>query len=147
MSLAMTPAERERFLSEVRVGILSIPEAGRGPLAMPVWYLYEPGGDVRIMTGRKTRKAKLLQAAGRASLCVQDAAPPYRYVSIEGAVVIETAKPERDLPPLAYRYLGPEAGERYVVDSAARREEGGDILVRIRPERWVSEDYAKRGGV
>ena len=147
MTLAMTTAERERFLSEVRVGILSIPEAGHGPLSVPVWYLYEPGGDVRIMTGRKTRKAKLLQAAGRASLCVQEPAPPYQYVTIEGPVTIEPAKPERDLPPLAQRYLGPEEGERYVTNSAARREEGGDILVRIRPERWLSEDYSKRGGV
>ena len=147
MTLAMTTAERERFLSEVRVGILSIPEAGHGPLSVPVWYLYEPGGDVRIMTGRKTRKARLLQAAGRATLCVQEPAPPYQYVTIEGPAVIEPAEPERDLRPLAYRYLGAEAGERYVVDSAARREEGGDILVRIRPERWLSEDYSKRGGV
>ena len=78
---------------------------------------------------------------------MQEPAPPYQYVTIEGPVTIEPAEPERDLRPLSYRYLGPEAGERYVVESAARREEGGDILVRIRPERWISEDYAKRGGV
>src|SRR5438105_1669040 len=147
MSLTMTPAERERFLAEPRVAILSIPEAGRGPFTIPVWYLYEPGGEVRIWTGASTRKAKLLQQAGRASLCVQEPTPPYQYVSIEGPVAFEPAELDRDLRPLAYRYLGPEEGERYVMNSAVRREDGGDIVVRIRPERWLSEDYSKRGGV
>ena len=38
MSLAMSRAEREAFLAATRVGIVSIAEEGRGPLAVPVWY-------------------------------------------------------------------------------------------------------------
>jgi hypothetical protein len=37
MSLAMTKQEREAFLAEVHVGVISIPEPGRGPLTVPVW--------------------------------------------------------------------------------------------------------------
>ena len=146
MSLAMTPSEREAFLAEARVAIISIPEAGRGPFTVPVWYLYAPGGDVRVWTAGTSRKAKLLAKAGRLSLCVQEPTPPYKYASIEGPIVsIEPAQMERDMRPLAYRYLGPEAGERYLAAVASRPEDGGGILVRIRPERWLSEDYSKRG--
>ena len=40
MSLAMTREEREQFLADVHVGIISIQEDGRGPLTVPIWYMY-----------------------------------------------------------------------------------------------------------
>ena len=49
MSLKMTREEREAFLAGVHVGIISIAEAGRGPLAVPIWYGYAPGGDLWIV--------------------------------------------------------------------------------------------------
>ena len=36
----MTRAEREAFLAALHVGIISIAETGRGPLAVPIWYAY-----------------------------------------------------------------------------------------------------------
>ena len=44
MSLAMTKQEREAFLADLHVGVISIDEAGRGPLTVPIWYDYQPGG-------------------------------------------------------------------------------------------------------
>jgi len=37
MSLIMTKQERETFLADVHVGIISISEDGRGPLTVPIW--------------------------------------------------------------------------------------------------------------
>ena len=71
MSLVMSKAEREAFLSEIHVAIISIPETGRGPLTVPVWYAYDNGGDFRVWTGGDSRKAILLQKAKRISICVQ----------------------------------------------------------------------------
>jgi nitroimidazol reductase NimA-like FMN-containing flavoprotein (pyridoxamine 5'-phosphate oxidase superfamily) len=85
--LAMTKQERERFLAEIHVGIIGIPEDGRGPLAVPVWYAYTPAGELRVVTGRTSRKGRLLQRAGRFSLCAQTETPPYRYVSVEGPII------------------------------------------------------------
>ena len=142
MSLAMTKQERERFLADLHVGIISIPEEGRGPLTVPIWYSYEPGGELRVVTGRTSRKAQLLQRAGRFSLCAQTETLPYKYVSVEGPVVaIEPADLERDRRPLARRYLGTELGDRYIEDM---RDAVGNVLVRMRPERWLTVDYAKR---
>jgi nitroimidazol reductase NimA-like FMN-containing flavoprotein (pyridoxamine 5'-phosphate oxidase superfamily) len=146
MSLAMTKQERERFLADPHVGIISISEEGRGPLTVPVWYSYEPGGHLRVMTGRTSRKGRLLERAGRFSLCAQKGTPPYKYVSVEGRIVaIAPADLERDLRPLAHRYLGAEAGDRYM--EMARKDPAyrDNVLVRMRPERWLTSDYAKMG--
>src|SRR5207245_1490362 len=68
MALTMTKEEREAFLSDIHVAVISVAEDGHGPLVVPIWYSYEPGGEVRIITGRASRKGKLLERAGRFSL-------------------------------------------------------------------------------
>src|SRR4051812_36205135 len=115
----MTKTEREEFLAETRVGIISIAEPGRGPLTVPVWFAYERGGVVRFVTGGTSRKAKLLQPAGRLSLCVQTETPPYKYASVEGpALIVGAPDHERDVRGIAIRYLGPEMGEMYLTMTA-----------------------------
>jgi nitroimidazol reductase NimA-like FMN-containing flavoprotein (pyridoxamine 5'-phosphate oxidase superfamily) len=142
MALTMTKMEREAFLAGVHVGMISIAEEGRGPLTVPIWYAYAPGGELRLITGRHSRKGRLLTQAGRCSLCVQTESPPYRYVSVEGPITaIEAVEVERDLRPLAHRYLGAEEGDRFVEQT--REGQAENILIRMRPERWLTADYAK----
>jgi nitroimidazol reductase NimA-like FMN-containing flavoprotein (pyridoxamine 5'-phosphate oxidase superfamily) len=144
MAGKMTKAEREAFLADVHVGVVSIPESGRGPLTVPVWYAYDVGGDLSIWTGGTSRKAKLLQQTDRFSFCVQQETPPYKYVSVEGPVVsIEPIDLERELRPLVYRYMGPEEGQRFIEQLGGSDAGTGDILIRMRPERWLSEDYSE----
>ena len=142
VSLAMTKQEREDFLADLHVGIISIAEEGRGPLTVPIWYSYAPDGEVRVVTGRTSRKARLLQRAGRFSLCAQTETWPYKYVSVEGPVVaIEPADLERDRRLHAHRYFGVQAGDRYIERTRAETVE--NVLVRMRPERWLTLDYGK----
>lgn len=144
MSLAMTKEEREAFLSGLHVGVLSIPDGARGPLAAPIWYSYKPGGDIVLVTGKTSRKAELLKRAKRVSLVAQSEEIPYKYVSIEGPVTaLEDADLERDVRPIAHRYLGSEAGVGYLRATRGDRADG-DLVIRIRPQRWLSVDYAKR---
>jgi nitroimidazol reductase NimA-like FMN-containing flavoprotein (pyridoxamine 5'-phosphate oxidase superfamily) len=138
----MTKQERERFLADLHVGVISIPEEGRGPLTVPIWYSYEPGGELQVVTARTSRKTRLLQRAGRFSLCAQTETPPYKYVSVEGPVVaIEPADLERDRRPLARRYFGVERGDRYIEST---RDLVGSVVVRMWPERWLTVDYAQQ---
>mgnify|MGYP003624040694 CR=1 FL=1 len=142
MALTMTRQEREAFLAGVHVGIISIAEEGRGPLTVPIWYAYTPGGELRLITGRHSRKGRLLTQVSRCSLCVQTESPPYRYVSVEGPITaIEAVDVERDLRPLAHRYLGAAEGDRFVEQT--REGQAENILLRMRPERWLTADYAK----
>jgi len=129
MSLSMSPAEREEFLAGVHVGVLSVAQAGgAGPLTVPVWYTYRPGGTVNVSTGRGTRKAWAIEAAGRFTLCVQDERPPYKYVTVEGSVAAEDAT-EAERLELARRYLGAEGGDAFI----AANPGGTQVMFRMTP--------------
>jgi nitroimidazol reductase NimA-like FMN-containing flavoprotein (pyridoxamine 5'-phosphate oxidase superfamily) len=142
VTLTMTIAERESFLAGVHVAVLSVDEPGRGPLTVPVWYSYAPGGTVNVITGRESVKARLLRAAGRFTLCVQSESMPYRYVSVEGPIAtVDATVPTDERRTLAVRYLGAAGGEAYLastVDQAA-----ASMAFRMAPERWHTTDYGK----
>ncbi len=144
MSLAMTKEEREAFLADTHVAVVSIADGERGPLAVPIWYAYTPGGALRFVTGGESRKARLIRATGRVSVCVQTETPPYRYVTIEGPATITVPDYERDIRPTALRYLGPQMGETYLRATVA--EHAAAVLVTVKPERWLTVDYGKWGG-
>lgn len=139
-SLKMTREEREVFLAQVHVGVISIEEPGRGPLSAPVWYDYAPGHGVWLITGRDSRKGRLLERAGRFSLVAQTEAMPYRYVSVEGPVAeVRASDKEADRRPMARRYLGEAAGDAY-----ADGPTGADDHVYVmHPQRWLTVDYGK----
>jgi PPOX class probable F420-dependent enzyme len=135
----MSAADREEFLTEAHVGVLSVTagQAGR-TLAVPVWYSYRPGGLLTVLTGRRTRKAEAIRAAGRFGLCVQDDSPPYRYVSVEGPLLREEVPEPAERLALARRYLGPEGGDQYIADNPDPERE--NVAFRMRPEHWLSQD-------
>jgi PPOX class probable F420-dependent enzyme len=141
MSLAMSVEEREQFLAGLHVGVLSVVAGDeRGPLAVPVWYHYQIGGQVSVITGRNSRKGRALRESGRMTLCAQDESPPYRYVSVEGPVAFSELDPGERLA-MARRYLGTEGGDWYVaVNPDPGRE---NVIFRMTPEHWVSVDYGK----
>jgi hypothetical protein len=133
----MTAEEKQTFLADVHVGVLSIARDGAGPLTVPIWYDYEPGGDLWFITGPDSRKGVLLSEGVRVSLCAQTEAAPYKYVSVEGPVVSIT--PEgAEVEPMAIRYLGDEMGRAYAAQSAA-----SGVVARVRPENWLAVDYSK----
>ena len=141
--LSMSVEEREAFLADLHVGIIAIERADGPPLTVPVWYSYEPGGDVVVLTGGDSLKGRLLERAGRFSLCAQTEAAPYKYVSVEGPATITTSDVERDTRPMARRYLGEAMGDRYVDTTPRGRR---PLRVSMRPERWFSVDYSKTQG-
>lgn len=133
----MTPAEREAFLADVHVGILAVEEPGRGPLALPVWYQY-PAGVIEIGMDGESLKARLLRAAGRATLTVQTETAPYQYVSVQGPV--EVLAEQRDDLSMASRYLGPELGQWYAQNNPSTAR---SVVVRLTPETWRTWDFGK----
>ena len=136
-STDMTAAEREAFLADLHVGVLSIQRDGKGPLALPIWYQYEDGVVMIWMSGESV-KAKLLRRHGRASMTVQDESPPYRYVMVEGPVTVTPS--DRDILPIAIRYLGEEMGRGYAAQNPA---DDSSVIARLTPERWLTVDYGK----
>ena len=74
--------------------------------SVPVWYGYEPGGDVEVIMGSTSITARLIEATGRVTLTVQREEVPYKYVMVEGPVVeTRPAEVDTDTRPMARRYL------------------------------------------
>ena len=143
MALQMTREEREAFLADVHVGVISIDQPGRAPLGVPIWYSYDPAIGVWVITSPDSIKGRLLKAAGRYSICAQVEAGLYKYVSVEGPISsTREADLEKDLRPMARRYFGPEMGDQYVASSGTER----GLVYTMQPERWLTVDYAKLTG-
>ena len=141
--MTMSKQEREAFLADARVGVLAVAAAdGGAPSLTPIWYTYEPGGDIVMDTAGASPKVALLRAAGRASLCVQTEAPPYKYVVVEGTVAITDAPDETWRRDLARRYLGDDLGDMYT--DATKEQASGAVTIRLTPTRWHTTDFAKQ---
>ena len=138
--ISMTHDEREAFLTDVHVGILAIARNDKGPLALPIWYIYEDGVVIIGMDGNSL-KAKLLRAAGRATLTVQTETAPYQYVSVEGPVTVDHE--QRDDMVMASRYLGPEMGKWYADNNPSTEQ---SVIASLRPEQWFTGDFNKAMG-
>ena len=140
MSTYMSRAEREEFLAGVHVGVVSVSIEETKSLPLPVWYSYEPGGDVGMITGRDSVKGRAIKSTGWFSLCAQEEKVPYKYVVVEGPVTsVEDCDPET-LRSMARRYLGEKAGDAYFESMVA--DEYSGRLYKMTPQRWYTADYS-----
>ena len=146
MPRPLTAPEREAFLAEPHIAVLSVAsDSERPPLTLPIWYHYQPGSTITFFTGtqgRPARKTRLIQQAGAVSLCVQRAAFPYKYVTVEGTHV-QTDQPPTAAQMLAIvrRYL-PEAMAEAFVTAELAHPSPTLVLFTIRPDRWLSFDFS-----
>lgn len=145
---SMTDAERDAFLAEPHIAVLSVAGGDdRPPHAVPVFYGYAPGGDLTFYAqahGRTNRKVPLIRAAGRVSLNMQQPAYPYRYVTVEGTVTGEAVPPSREqMLAIVGRYL-PARGAAKFVDGELGRPDQKLVLFTVRPDRFISFDASRQ---
>jgi uncharacterized protein len=150
MTRRMTEQERQEFLAEPRVGVVSVAsDDDRPPLTVPVWYGYKPGGNISFFTGtqgRKARKTGLIEKAGVLSFSVQHGEFPYRYVTVEGTVIRADRPPSAEqMLAVARRYLPEEAAQGFVEAELGRRS-SELVLFTVRPDRWLTADFSDLAG-
>ncbi|CAA9575456.1 MAG: hypothetical protein AVDCRST_MAG49-4118 [uncultured Thermomicrobiales bacterium] len=149
MPRPMTEQERQAFLAEPRVGVLSVAsDDDRPPLTVPVWYGYQPGGSLSYFTGtqgRRARKTGLMRRAGVVSLSVQHDEFPYRYVTVEGTVVrTDQPPPAEGMLAIVRRYIPEDHAQGFVAAELA--DPGPElVLFTVRPDRWLSFDFGDDG--
>lgn len=137
--MALSKDEREQFLAEPHVAALSVHAGdGRGPLTVPIWYQYSPGGDPWVHTGLGSRKHRLIEAAGCFSLMAERVEPTVRYVAVDGAVASIEPATDDELVEMVKRYLPPNQVDGYL--EFARREHGPGVTIRMAAEHWLSAD-------
>jgi nitroimidazol reductase NimA-like FMN-containing flavoprotein (pyridoxamine 5'-phosphate oxidase superfamily) len=144
MSYAMSRAEREQFLAGARVGVLSVVENG-APLTVPVWYEFQPGGPVTVITGRESRKVRAVEAGSVLSLCAQDERWPYKYVTVSGPAIVSGPASHAFQRAMASRYLGDDGADRYMAWITESGEADDQVMIEMTPSKWLSVDYSKPG--
>ena len=144
MTSAMTASEREAFLAGVHVGVLSVADPGRGPLTVPVWYAYEPGGTLDVVTGGDSVKAQRFRPRQGASRCAPRASsrPTAMSASKDPSRVRTASVSVAERRALAHRYLGAELGDQYL--AATEAEAATNVAFRMSPAHWRTVDYAKQ---
>jgi Pyridoxamine 5'-phosphate oxidase len=132
--------DRELFLTEPHVAALSVSTGqDRGPFTLPIWYQYAPGGEAWVLTEARSRKARLIEAAGRFTLMVERVMPTVRYVSVEGPVTRMVPGTDRLLREISERYLPPDKVPAYI--DFVQAELGEQVAIYLRPERWLTADF------
>ena len=146
MPRPLTEHEREAFLADHHVATLSVAsDSDRPPLTVPVWYSYQPGGNLTFFTGsqgRKARKSRLIEKAGVLSMSVQHEEPPYKYVTVEGTVVQTDSPPSAEqMLAVVRRYLPEEMAQGFVQEELGRAD-SELVLYTVRPDRWLTFDFS-----
>jgi PPOX class probable F420-dependent enzyme len=133
MATPMTPHERRAFLLHgTRTAVLSTIRADGRPHAAPVWFTLD-GDDVIFNTNAATVKGKNLARDPRATITVDEGAPPFSFVTMDGTVTLADNPPEslRWASEIGARYMGADVGEQF----GRRNAVPGEYLVRFTPTR------------
>jgi PPOX class probable F420-dependent enzyme len=134
----MSADEVHAFLSAApaRPAILATTRADGRPHVAPIWYALDDDGSIHFTTGEDTVKGRNLRRTGYAMVSVDDDAPPFSFVTLEGAVSISDDLDEvrRWAGIIGARYMGAGRADEY------RRRNGvpGELLVRLTPTKTVS---------
>lgn len=140
--MALSRDEREQFLAQPHIAALSVHAGeGRGPLTVPIWYQYGPGGQPWVLTGVGSRKHRLIEAAGHFSLMAERLEPSIRYVAVDGPVSRIEPGTDDHLVEMTKRYLPPENVDGYL--ELARSDHGDAVVIFLDPQHWLSADLGR----
>jgi PPOX class probable F420-dependent enzyme len=134
---AMLADEARAFLLErPRTAKLATVRADGRPHVAPVWFDLD-GAQLVFTTWHTTVKAANLRRDPRVSLCVDDDAPPFAFVIVEGVATLSENLDELRAwaTRIAGRYMGQEQAEAF----GRRNGVPGEILVRVQPIRIIGQ--------
>lgn len=128
------------FCSEgTRTGKIAVVRADGSPAVVPIWFVLDTDGEhdyVVFNTGAGTAKGRALRRDPRFSLCVDEEAPPYAYVTIFAEAELSDDV-DAMLPwstRIGGRYMGQDAAEAF----GKRNAVPGELLVRGRITKVVA---------
>ncbi len=125
--------DREAFLHQVNVAVLSTVDAEGRPHGAPVWYLYEDG-VFTISTDRGSQKHKNISANPNIALTIDKRDLPYYAVMARGRAELKIGFSDEDRLRLAVRYLGEKLGAAYAGQTRVFDE---SVTIRLRPSKVI----------
>ncbi len=119
-----------------RTAKLATVRADGRPHVAPVWVARD-GDDLLFTTGADTAKGRTLRRDPRVAVCLDDEAPPFDFVILEGVAEIseDPAQLLAWATAIGGRYMGEDRAEEF----GRRNGVPGELLVRVRPNRVLAQ--------
>ncbi|MGI9590564.1 MAG: pyridoxamine 5'-phosphate oxidase family protein [Myxococcota bacterium] len=148
--IQMTEDEQRAFLAEKKTINIVSNTANGYPHPMPMWFVADPDGTVRMTTFRKSQKVVNVKRDPKVTLLAEDGE---EYAELRGLVIYGTCEIVDDLRAVQDTLVDITGGEaaasaearegmyKVIEGTAAKR-----VLLRIKPEKVVSWDHRKLGG-
>ncbi len=129
---AWRPADLERFVAAPRIAVLAYLRKDGRSCQTPIWYRYLDGR--LVMTAQSTApKTRALRRDPRVCVTIQDEAPPYRAVIIDGVAELSELPPGEHDHECAVRYLGAYGAKLYEEMAAEEYAETGLTKITVEP--------------
>jgi PPOX class probable F420-dependent enzyme len=151
--IRLTDQELSTYLAKSQTIIISSINKDGTPHPMPMWFGVEPDGSIVMTTFTKSQKIVNIERDPRVSLLVESGGAVYS--SLKGVVIYGKAELIRDteqvvdiLTRVSTKTLdNPDDKTRDGIRNAVRGTAPKRTGIRIRPEKIVSWDHSKLGGV
>lgn len=150
--IRMSDQEIDAFLAGHKTLILTSNGAGGFPHPMPMWYVREPDGTIRMTTYATSQKVLNLRRDPRVSVLAESGT---EYQELRGVVFYGRAELIDDTEQVIDTLLaaagnparGADAEQQKAIREGMRKNASKRVLIRVKPERVVSWDHSKLGGV
>jgi PPOX class probable F420-dependent enzyme len=149
--IRMSEQEIKDFMADQQTIIINSIGHDGVPHPMPMWFGVEDDGSVVMTTFTKSQKIRNLERDPRCSLLVEDGT---EYAKLRGVVIYGRAELIRDtgavtdiLVNVSSRSLNASEVNREALRAAVRKTAEKRTGIRIRPEKVISWDHRKLGGV
>jgi PPOX class probable F420-dependent enzyme len=149
--IQLSDAEIRDFLRSSPTMTIVSNGIGGYPHPMPMWFCVDDDGTIRMTTFRKSQKVMNLRRDPRVALMVESGV---EYQELKGVVLYGEAELVDDpdvIEDTLLRASGREVPDtpeaRQAMRAAFANQVSKRICIRVRPERIVSWDHSKLGGV
>lgn len=149
--IRMSDEERRKFIGEAQTVILCSLSKDGFPHPMPMWFAVEDDDAIVMTTFSKSQKVRNLERDPRVSLLIEDGE---EYAKLRGVVLEGRAEldPRTEtvlsvLERITARRGAAPGADPAAVRGALKLTAPKRVAIRLRPERVVSWDHTKLGGI
>jgi PPOX class probable F420-dependent enzyme len=148
--IRLTDEELRDFVRSSHTVILCSNGPSGAPHPMPMWFVADDDGSIRMTTYARSQKVRNLERDPRVSMLIESGE---RYEELKGAVFYGKAEIVRDVERVIDTLMEASGSavdrspEAKPVRDAMRANAAKRVLIVVRPERVVSWDHSKLGGV
>ena len=149
--IRMSEEEIRSFLAVTKTLILVSNGADGLPHPMPMWYVLEPDGAIRMTTYARSQKVLNLRRDPRVAVLAESGT---EYQELQGVVFYGRAELIDDTEQVIDTLMAAAGQEKpsdpqqeKAIREGMRGNASKRVLIRVKPERVVSWDHRKLGGV